>query len=214
MQVLLSGISENFDTAMKVLAGVSTVVSILAIGATTLSMWRNRRVSFTIGELEFTPQDPGSASPSLVARNRVVTHITEAKSYREGQLGSAKWSKLSSNLLIIGQYIIGGVLASSFIQESLNPKWVGALGVLVLIASLVRQQFHPELNADSSKRKAARTQALIRSSEDQLAILDTKIAGGQDHTAEMIALMTQITEMLSEIENPEALAATSRSSAA
>jgi hypothetical protein len=97
------------------------------------------------------------------------------------------------------------VLASSFVQASLSSKWVGALGILVLIASLFKQQFHPELNAESSRRKASRTQALIRASEDQLAILDAKIATGQDHTDAMIALMTQITQTLTEIENPEAI---------
>ena len=112
-------------------------------------------------------------------------------------------SKRASGLLTTAQYIFGGVLASSFIQESLTPKWVGGLGVLVLIASLVRQQFHPEINAADAHKKASQLEALIRSSEDQLAILDAKIAAGQDHTDAMIGLMTQITQSLTEIENPE-----------
>lgn len=41
----------------------------------------------------------------------------------------------------MSQYIIGGVLASSFVQGLLNPPWVGVLGVLVLVASLFKQQF-------------------------------------------------------------------------
>jgi hypothetical protein len=155
-----------------------------------------------------TPETHYGKSPSFVARNRVVARITEATNYRAEQIRSAKWSKRSSHLLIIAQYIIGAVIASSFIQQSLNPKWVGALGVVVLIASSFRDKFHPELNADASKRKAAKAQALIRSSEDQLAILDAKIGGGQVHTDAMIALMTHITRTLSEIENPEALAGT------
>jgi hypothetical protein len=97
------------------------------------------------------------------------------------------------------------VLASSFVQESLKPKWVGVFGVVVLIASLFKQQFHPEINAENARKNASKLQALVRSSEDQLAVLDAKIASGQDHSDAMIALLTQITQRLTEIENPEAI---------
>jgi hypothetical protein len=145
-----------------------------------------------------------AASFSLVARARVVVRIAEATTSRTQQLSTQKWSKISANLLTIAQYIIGGVLASSFVQESLTPKWVGGLGVLVLIASLFKQQFHPEVNAEDARKKASKLQGLVRSSEDQLAILDAKTAAGQDHSDAMITLLTQITQRLTEIENPEA----------
>jgi hypothetical protein len=144
-------------------------------------------------------------SPSQVARERVLSRINEASSYRSQEHSASNWSKRASALLTTAQYIFGGVLASSFIQESLTPKWVGGLGVLVLIASLVRQQFHPEINAEDAHKKASQLEALIRSSEDQLAILDARIAAGQDHTDAMISLMTQITQTLTEIENPEGI---------
>jgi hypothetical protein len=131
--------------------------------------------------------------------------IREAAASREQQLSIQKWSKIAAHLLTIAQYIIGGVLASSFVQESLTPKWVGALGVVVLIASLFKQQFHPEINAEDARRTASKLQALVRSSEDQLAILDAKIATGQDHSDAIIALLTQITQRLTEVENPEAI---------
>ena len=43
------------------------------------------------------------------------------------------------------------------------------------------------------------------SSEDQLAIIDAKTTSDQDHSDAMISLMMQITQTLTEIENPEAL---------
>jgi cell division septum initiation protein DivIVA len=79
------------------------------------------------------------------------------------------------------------------------------MGVVVLIASLFRQQFHPEINAQEARAKASRLKALVRASEDQLAILDAKIASGQDHSDAMIALLTQIRGRLTEIEDPEAI---------
>jgi hypothetical protein len=146
-----------------------------------------------------TAEHPGTAG-SQVARARIVLRLAEAQAFRDGQRKRARSSALASNLLSVAQYVIGGVLASSFVQESLTPKWVGALGVLVLIASLFRQQFHPELDAEVSRKKVGAITGLIRLSEDQLAILDAKTASGQDHTDAMARLMTEITQALNAIE--------------
>ena len=148
---------------------------------------------------------PEAIPPSQVARTRALARLDEVKLAMRARRGSARLSRISSNLLTVGQYIVGGVLASSFVQESLSPKSVGLLGILVLIASLVKQHFHPELKAEDARQKASRLQALIRTSEDQLTILDAKIASGQDHSDALIALMTQITKRLNEIEDPEAI---------
>jgi hypothetical protein len=140
-----------------------------------------------------------------VARDQILVRLNEVTLAVRAQEGTAKAARISNILLTVGQYVIGGVLASSFVQESLSPKWVGLLGVLVLIASLVKQQFHPELNAEDARKKASQLKALIRTSEDQLAILDAKMASGKDHSDALIALLTQITRRLNEIEYPEAL---------
>jgi hypothetical protein len=148
---------------------------------------------------------PQKTIASAVARERAVKRLIEAKEAMDDQSVSARISKISDTLLTVGQYVIGGVLASSFVQESLSPKSVGLLGVLVLVASLVKQQFHPELKAEDARKRASKLQGLIRTSEDQLTILDAKIASGQDQSDAMIALLTQITHRLTEIENPEAI---------
>lgn len=142
-------------------------------------------------------------SPSQVAKHRATGRIEEAKKIMAQERSARRWSTVSANLLTVSQYVIGGVLASSFVQEALSPRVVGLLGVLVLVASLIKQHFHPEQSAASSQRKYAQLKALIRTSEDQLTILDAKIVAGQDHTDAMIALLTQITQKLTEIENPE-----------
>lgn len=138
---------------------------------------------------------------SQVARARVVLRLAEAKAFRDSQAKRARSSALASNLLSVAQYVIGGVLASSFVQESLTPKWVGALGVLVLIASLIRQQFHPEIDAELARKKVGEITGHIRSSEDELAILDAKTASGEDHSDAMVKLMTDVTGTLNLIEN-------------
>jgi hypothetical protein len=138
----------------------------------------------------------------VVARRQVVVRLNEVRVARDAQEGSARVARISNNALTVAQYVIGGVLASSFVQESLTPKWVGFLGVLVLIASLVKQQFHPELNAEDARKKALRLKALIRISEDELAVIGAKMASGDDHSDAMIALLNRITQQLNEIENP------------
>lgn len=148
---------------------------------------------------------PPVATPSQVAKERALTRIEEAKHAFRKQISSEKWSRISGNSLTVGQYVIGGLLASSFVQESLSSKVVGFLGILVLLASLIKQHFHPELSAEKAQKKAAQLKALIRTSEDQLTILDAKIAGGQDHTDAMISLLMKITERLTEIESPDVI---------
>jgi preprotein translocase subunit SecF len=138
-----------------------------------------------------------------VARGRVVARIAEVNAFRTAQDKKARISSWSSNLLTVAQYVIGGVLASSFVQESLTPKWVGALGVLVLVASLFKQQFHPEIDAEQARKKSAQAVALVRSSEDRLAILDAKTSSGEDHSDAMAKLMTEITQGLNEVENTD-----------
>jgi hypothetical protein len=144
---------------------------------------------------------PRVPSPSQVAKERVLARIEETKDTFRSQASSAKWSKRSGNLLTVGQYIIGGLL----VQESLSPRLVGSLGLLVLLASLIKQHFDPEVSAEHARKKAGQLRALIRISEDQLAILDAKIASGQDHTDAMISLLMRITERLTEIDTPEVI---------
>ncbi len=79
------------------------------------------------------------------------------------------------------------------------------MGVLVLVASLIKQNFHPETDASDAQRKAAQLLSLIRISEDDLTILDEKINRGEDHSDEMIELMKNITKHFTEIENAEAV---------
>src|SRR5579864_3843459 len=100
-------------------------------------------------------QPPRVPTPSQVAKERALARIEEAKDTFRRQTSSARWSTISGNFLSVAQYIIGGLLASSFVQESLSPRLVGSLGLLVLLASLIKQHFHPEVGADNARNKAA-----------------------------------------------------------
>ena len=146
-----------------------------------------------------------SATPAYkIARGRAISRLDEASKAMFSHKGSARIARIASILLTVGQYIIGGVLASSFLKDSPHKEAVVILGVLVLISALVKQHFHPEVTAEVERTKASQLQALIRTFEDQIAVFDGKVASGQDHSDAMIQLLTKITQTLTEIENPEA----------
>ncbi|HEY3973905.1 MAG TPA: hypothetical protein VGM18_12945 [Candidatus Sulfotelmatobacter sp.] len=141
-----------------------------------------------------------------VARGHVVIRLNDAKTAMAQEESSAKVSRILSGSLTFAQVVIGGVLASSFVQEALPPKTVGIFGVLVLIASLVKQQYRPDVDAEQAQQKSSKLQALIRSSEDELATIDARSAKGEDRTDALIDLRNQISRGITQIENPEAVA--------
>jgi hypothetical protein len=201
------GFLHEFAPKVTVFLLLLTVVA--SVGANSLAaFWSRRNKAKAKGEEQevrvpeqvvlWITQHP--ESPSAVARESVVSRLKEVARAREERLSIQKSSKIAANLLIVTQYVIGGALASSFVQQALSPTWVGGFGVLVLIASLIQQQFHPGTNALEAKKAATKLTALIRQSEDQLADWDRKIVAGEDHSDALIALLNKITGRLNEID--------------
>src|SRR4051812_19736336 len=79
--------------------------------------------------------------------------IREVKDAIDRQEGVARWSGRTSALLLFSQVVIGGVLATSFAQSELDKRIVGVLGVLVLVSSLIHQQFRPDLKQRGARRR-------------------------------------------------------------
>jgi hypothetical protein len=155
--------------------------------------------SFSLGLLNLLKEAP-QTSPVTIAKRHVLRRIEEAEQAMVKQNVVARTNRWADHLLTFGQYVIGGVLASSFVQQSLSPAIVGFLGVLVLIASLIKQQFHPDASARDATQKVGKLRALIRSAEDQLAELITRADAdaGAYH-----ALAQNVSRGLGEIELTE-----------
>src|SRR4029077_1544128 len=100
--------------------------------------------------------------------------LADAKAALSRQTQIAKTNRWMSGLLTIGQYIIGGLLASSFVQQSLRPDIVGILGLLVLLSSLIYQHFRPDIQLRGAMSRGLRLRALIRVAEDDLFSMRTK----------------------------------------
>jgi hypothetical protein len=138
--------------------------------------------------------------PSDIAKMQLARRLQEAKDERSTQRGTAKMYAWSAHLLTFGQYIIGGVLASSFVQQTLSANIIGLFGVLVLLSSLIKQQYRPDVRANAASFRAAQLQTLIRDTEDRITTLETK-TGGEDNTEAILWLVGRISTLLNEIES-------------
>lgn len=146
-----------------VAASVATLASVLGavIAGVTKRLLVFRDVLRSGVEITFeATEDPENDSR--------LPQIRDALMWQES---IAKWNGRASGSLVFGQYIIGGVLASSFVQESLTAQIVGLLGVLVLMSSLVHQRYRPDLQASDARYRMLKLKALIREIEDDLFAL-------------------------------------------
>jgi len=131
---------------------------------------------------------------------RVVhRRLAEAHAEINRQLRSARAHRIAAVLLVSAQFIVGGLLASSFVQQSLDKTVVGVLGVVVLTSSLIRQYYKPELEQERSRALAVRLRAVVREVEDAINLrTESKF-----DTAAAQVLAKQIRVALAEVEAAE-----------
>ncbi|MFA0570324.1 MULTISPECIES: hypothetical protein [Vibrio] len=134
---------------------------------------------------------------SLNLENDVRLDIVRRELSRQKSL--AKWQGLSATLLTISQYVVGGVLTTSFIQDMLSSQVVGFLGLLVLISSLIHQHFRPDLKARFAKERIVTLTDLERVIEDEIF----SITSGALPDTSIYELRKRVTKALKEIELSE-----------
>ncbi len=160
-----------------------------------MGSWEGRRSTILTSKIG-VPHPP---SPITIAKRHLVTRLEEAEREKDDQENIERVNTCSANLLTFGQYIVGGVLASSFVQQSLTPNIIGLLGLLVLLSSIVKQQYHPDVRARIAGQKVARLRALIRETNDRLVAIKT--AGeSEDDVKAVLALVTKLTSVLNEMD--------------
>jgi hypothetical protein len=165
-------------------------------GTVAVTLGRHRTID--------TAYAPPKESGADITKRQIRTRLGEIVEERERQRNVTKWSRRTSNLLTFGQYIIGAVLTSSFIQQSLSPIWISIFGLLVIVCSATKQHFHTDENAQTADYRSRRLASLARYAQDQIAILEAKSVNGEDRTDALISLLNELTHGLSQIENPEA----------
>jgi hypothetical protein len=131
------------------------------------------------------------------------SRLPQVRDALKRQEAIVKWNGRASASLTFGQYIIGGLLASAFVQQSLTAQVVGSLGVLVLVSSLVHQHYRPDLQASGARQRMARLRALILEIEDDLFALRS----GQDGAPTVYAIRKKASTGLAQAEENELLEA-------
>lgn len=111
----------------------------------------------------------------------------------------ARRNALSFNLLVFGQYIIGALLASQFVQTNLDAAYVGLLGVLVLLSSAIQQRFRPDVLSTQAKYRLTKCSRIIRHLED--GVFD--IRGKVRDAAHLLELRTIASHGMDELERNE-----------
>ncbi len=134
-----------------------------------------------------------------LAKQQVLVRLRDARQARQKQQSLARWSRWSANSLTFGQYVIGGVMATSFVQKSLSPEIVGVFGVLVVAASLLKQHYHPDINAQNAAQRAGQLETLIRQSEDRLVVIETTMEPAADDPALVLELLERVSAELTRI---------------
>jgi len=127
------------------------------------------------------------------------TRLSCAREELVRQESSARWNSRSAISLAISQYVVGGTLATSFIQSTLPEQAVGFLGLIVLLASIVYQRFRPDLRTSSARRRVAALKAVIRRAEDGLFEIREAFADAPT----IQAIRKEVTNVLIQVEHSE-----------
>lgn len=161
----------------------SLVVAVVGLVASVVTSW-----------LTFRRKTPDMAD--LHAKLEDMTRIDEVRKALELNESVAGWAGRSNGPLIFGQVIIGGVLATSFVQSQLNQAAIGPLRVLVLVSSLIHQQLRPDLKNRNARRRAVKLTHLLKEAED--GVFEIQQSSPTAPTIE--SLRRRVTRQLSQIE--------------
>jgi hypothetical protein len=136
------------------------------------------------------PRPPESTQPHLEAR------ISEVRAAIRRQRVSERLSGISSAALTFSQYVVGAVLATSFVQQSLSNRTIGGLGVVVVFASVCHQRYRPDVIHRQAKARRARLAKALRQAEDQLFAISEK----RDNAPSAIRVAQSLSRGLDELE--------------
>jgi hypothetical protein len=137
-----------------------------------------------------------------LAEDGVVERLEEARQALKQQYALAKAHRVGGGLLTFGQLIVGGLLASSLVQEQTSKSLIGALGLLVLASSIIRQHYKPESSSLAARERAVKLKTIIREVEDHLYFRRTGDEGAMD----LHELRRLLTAVLNDFDTAEAQA--------
>jgi hypothetical protein len=176
----------------EIATGLAALTTIVGALLGYFFAYEGRRVIPKLVSME--EEDTKKASLPMQSR------LFDARAALEQQEKVEQWSRRANGYLRFGQYIIGGVLATSLVQSNLSAVIVSILGVLVLVSSLVHQHYRPDLRFHGAKRRTVQLRALIRDVEDALYEIEQQRPGASS----IFDVRKIVSRALSQIEASEA----------
>lgn len=195
-----------FTLLASILGAISTILSALLSSSASEKMKISRKKNH--GEDKVVSIDFGASSNVHSAENginknigltKIEQRMNEIREALQHQKFIEQRNKWASSLLTFGQYVIGGILASSFIQQSLAQETVGFLGVFVLLSSIIHQRYRPDIKVRGAKERIFKLRVLIRRAEDEL----TALQSGSDMALSELEIIKILSKGLAEIDESE-----------
>lgn len=166
-------------------------------------------------DIDFPTSDTSSAQTSAVdfpldtpilirpklhkAERHLTRRIDEARKQQRRNQYYAVVFRWSGRLLTFTQYIVGAVLATSFVKQEISPRLIGAAGVIVVVASGITQHFNPGIGAEVAAQKADQLEALIRETEDAMLVIETTNSSDDDDPQPILELLKKFSTEMTKI---------------
>jgi hypothetical protein len=132
-------------------------------------------------------------------KRQIALRIAEASAAFRQAAKSAKLANRTANSLLIGQYVVGAAMTTSFVQKIFDPTYVGLFGLIVVITTALRQQFHADMRAQIASEKASQLEHLVRQSEDRVVVIETTSHDNLTAATKLLELLERISAEIARI---------------
>ena len=136
---------------------------------------------------------------TAVAQKQVAVRLNEARRLHNRERSTARWQSFADKALTFSHYVIGAMMATSFVQKSLTPTVIGWMGLIVVASSAIKQHYHPDIAAQNAAQKASQLDALIRQGEDRVVVLETTRPAATDDPLNMLDLLEHLTADITKV---------------
>lgn len=80
------------------------------------------------------------------------------------------WGALRIGVLV-GQYVVGAILTSTFFTKVAPASLAGSIGLFVLVCTAVNQRFRPGVRQSGAVQRAQKLRVILRAANDEFARL-------------------------------------------
>lgn len=192
----MESILTNKELLTTLIATVATIIpALLSIIASFVQQRYKTAAEESINLFNDAVQNVDDKENIIKRRqNHLNTRMNEVASAIKRYNSEARIQNFSNGSLVFGQYVVGIALTSSFLQESLTPTWIGILGLIVLLTTVVHQKYRPDLKARVATLKANLLKTTIRKVQDDLSTSEDP---------EINKLIWRLTQALNKVEIEE-----------